>query len=122
MADPERRRAPAEHPSHDDHDLLLVAAVAAGDAEAGDAEAGDAEAGDRGPADDLLAACPACAVVAKDLRAIQAATAAVPAPARGRDFRLTLADAERLRPRGWRGLLSGLARPRPERAYPVAAG
>ncbi|HSO29002.1 MAG TPA: hypothetical protein VLS28_03810 [Candidatus Sulfomarinibacteraceae bacterium] len=94
---------------HEAHDLEQVARAAAGDLAAGEVTA----------AHRLLAACDRCAALAADLRAIAAATrrlpsasAALPAssarPPRpagpARDFRLTEADAARLRRRGWPGI------------------
>lgn len=86
--------------SHATHDLELIAREASGDRTAGEALA----------ARDLLASCPACVALAGDIRAIVAATyelrsvpdqaAAARAP---RDFRLTEADAARLRRGGWFG-------------------
>lgn len=91
--------------AHSSHDLELVARAAAGDLVAGETTA----------AHELLATCEACAGLAADLHAIAAATrelgsvanrAATPAAttAAPRDFRLTEADAARLRHRGIRGL------------------
>jgi hypothetical protein len=77
---------------HDRHDLLLIAAHASGDL------AGR----DLAQADELVASCPDCALLYGDLRAIVSATAALPTVERPRDFRLTPADAARLRPAGWR--------------------
>ena len=79
-------------PAHDRHDLMLVAAFAAGDATGRDRD--DAEA--------LVASCPDCSLLLADLQAIGTATAALPPVPRARDFRLTGADAARLRPSGWR--------------------
>jgi len=92
--------------AHDRHDLELVARLAAGDLGPGETVA----------ARELLAACDACAALAADLRAIATATrelgsAAVRAASAGsagsavapRDFRLTAADAARLRRRGLLG-------------------
>ena len=86
--------------AHESHDVELIARAAAGDL--GAAEAAKAR--------DLVAACGQCALLSADLRAIVAATrdlgtavarpAAAPAP---RDFRLTEADAARLRRRGLPG-------------------
>jgi hypothetical protein len=83
---------------HAAHDLELIAREVSGDRTEGEAQA----------ARDLLASCPACVVLAGDIRAIAAATrelrsvtgqaAAARAP---RDFRLTEADAVRLRHRRW---------------------
>ena len=88
---------------HADHDLELVARAAAGDLAASEAML----------ARDLLAACPTCAALADDLRVITLATRTLPHAADAaahrpapRDFRLTPADAARLRPRG----LAGIAR------------
>ena len=98
MADPGR--------DHAAHDLELVARAAAGDLAASEAIA----------ARDLLATCPTCAALAVDLRAIAAATRALPSAVllssqlrAPRDFRLSPADAARLRPRGIRGLRLRLA-------------
>lgn len=97
---------------HDSHDLLLVSAWAAGDA---------------GPADEARAraivdSCAECAALATDIRSIAAATAALPAPVRTRDFRLTEADAARLRPAGWRLALRALTSPTLAFTRPLAAG
>ena len=88
-------------PAHVRHDLELVARLAAGDLGSGEEVA----------ARDLLATCDACAVLAADLRAIATATrelgsAAVRAASAAsalapRDFRLTTADAARLRRGGF---------------------
>jgi hypothetical protein len=96
--------------SHTAHDLLLVAAYAAG----------DVDAGDRRRANDQLEACAECRAIADDLVAISRATAALPPRHRTRDFSLTPADAARLRPRGWHRILDALASPRSV-ARPLAA-
>jgi hypothetical protein len=96
--------------AHADHDLVLVAAHAAG----------DVTAAERTTAEALLASCPDCRELAGDLRAIAAATAALPAPARTRDFTLRPQDAARLRPRGWRRLAAALGTTRLELARPLA--
>ena len=93
-------------PAHDRHDLELVARLAAGDLGPGEVVA----------ARERLASCDACAALAADLRAIATATrqlgsAAVRAASAGsaglivapRDFRLTAADAARLRRRRFLG-------------------
>ena len=69
-----------------------------------------------------MAGCPACAELLADLRAIATATAALPAPRRTRDFRLTDADAARLRPAGWRGLVARFGSPSFAFTRPLAAG
>lgn len=106
----ERPTTPASPPAHADHDAILVAALSAGDL-TGSARA-DAEA--------LVAACTACATLHADLRAIAAATKALPAPVRTRDFRLTPAQAQRLRPSAPRRWLEALASPRLAVTKPLA--
>jgi len=96
-------------PDHRNHDLLLIAALAAGDGEGADLE----------QARDLVAACDECAALHHDLRAISAALPATPAPTRSRDFRLTPEQAGSLRPAGWRRLLAPLAGPRFAFAAPL---
>jgi hypothetical protein len=97
---------------HAGHDLLLVAAHAAGDTLGADAER----------AASLVATCPDCAALAADLVAIAAATHDIPAPARPRDFTLRPEDAARLRPRGWRRLAASFGASRLELVRPLAAG
>jgi hypothetical protein len=96
-------------PDHRNHDPLLIAALAAGDAEGADLEQARA----------LVAACDDCAELHHDLRAISVALPAMPAPARPRDFRLTPEQAASLRPAGWRRLLAPLAGPRFAFAAPL---
>jgi hypothetical protein len=108
---------PADHPTgpaladHATHDAVLVATYAAGDAEGAELEAATA----------LVAACAACAVLHRDLRAIAAAMPEVPAPARSRDFRLTPGQAASLRPAGWRRVLAPFAGPRFAFAAPLGS-
>ncbi len=97
-----------------DHDETLIARLAVDDFAHGDPE--------RDRAIALTADCPACAELVDDLRTIADATAALPAPRRSRDFRLTEADAARLRPIGWRGALARLASPDFAFTRPLAAG
>jgi hypothetical protein len=87
---------------HASHDLELIAAHAAGDAEGAERERAAA----------LMDACDECARLHADLLVISSAMAALPAPARPRDFRLTEEQAAKLRPSGWRGALASLAAPR----------
>ena len=68
----------------------------------------------------LVASCPACAELHADLVSIMAATTALPAPRRTRDFRLTEADAARLRPRGWRRFIGAFGGPRLAFTRPLA--
>jgi hypothetical protein len=100
--------------SHDRHDPLLVAALAAG----------DLAATDRVHATQLIETCGECATLHDDLIAIARATASVPPPiaTRPRDFRLTPEQAKRLQPSGWRRLLGGLAGPRLAFAKPLGIG
>ncbi len=79
-----------------DHDETLVVRLAADDLAGREAD----------EARRLVDTCPACAELLADIRAISLATAALPPPRRTRDFRLTEADAARLRPAGWRGWLT----------------
>ena len=97
--------------AHPTHDLLLVAAYASD----------DIDGAARTVAAELVGSCAECAALATDLRALAAATRALPPAHRPRDFALSPADAERLRPRGLRRLLAALAAPR-SLARPLAAG
>ena len=69
-----------------------------------------------------IAECPACAELLADLRSIVSATARLPGPQRTRDFRLTEADAARIRPAGWRGLVARLGSPGFAFVQPLAGG
>jgi hypothetical protein len=78
---------------------------------------------ERARALDLLGECEDCATLFADLGATADATAALPVPARPRDFSLTEADATRLRrARRGRGLLSALRRTRAIGSSLVAIG
>ncbi len=83
--------------SHDRHDSMLVAALAAGDL------AGT----ERDQAIALTSSCADCASLHADLLAIAKATVSVPPPiaAPNRDFRLTAEQAADLRRTGWRRFL-----------------
>lgn len=109
MAEP---RADAPAGPHAAHDLLLVAARAAGDVHEAELARADA----------IVAACPECASLASDLQAIATATADLPAAPRTRDFFLIPADAERLRPNGYRRLVAAIAGSRVRLARPLAGG
>lgn len=98
---------------HFAHDALLLAALTSGDA---------LEAADRARADAQVRDCAACAALLADLVAIRAATVELPAPRRRRDFRLTEADAARLRPAGWRRVLVAFGSPRARLAGPASLG
>jgi hypothetical protein len=97
---------------HPDHDPELIAAYAAGDATGADLER----------AATLVSACTSCAELYHDLRSIAAATSALPAPVRQRDFRLTPEHAASLRPSGLRALLATLSGPRFSFATPLGTG
>ena len=107
--------------SHDRHDTMLVAALAAGDLAGNDR---DLAGNDRDLALDLTAACPECSSLRADLLAIARATAVVPPPvvAVARDFRLTPADAARLRPAPWRRLGGWLRTPQQSVFRPLGLG
>jgi len=97
---------------HTDHDLALVAAAV-------DDPAGELTDAQRATLAELLAACAECRRLQVDLRALAAATAALPAPPRRRDYRITAGQAARLRPTGLRGILATLASSRFSFAAPV---
>ena len=100
--------------SHDRHDPMLVAALAASDL------AGT----DRDRAIALTRSCAECATLHDDLLALARATAAAPPPiaTRPRDFTLTVADAARLRPTGWRRRVAGLSSWRSVASRPLGVG
>lgn len=102
------------HDPHDAHDPILVAALAAGDL------AGT----DRDLALDRTRTCADCRTLHDDLVALARATAsaAPPIATRPRDFRLTPADAARLRPMGWRRLVAAFSAPRLTVARPLGIG
>jgi hypothetical protein len=97
---------------HAEHDLLLVAAVLDH----------DPTAPERLAAERQIAACPSCAELATDLRALALATAALPAAERTRDFTLSREQAARLRPRGWRRIAAAFGPARLELLRPLGAG
>lgn len=86
---------------HASHDLEAVASLLDG----------DLLPADRATAARQVARCPACAALHQELLALSAATAALPAPPRTRDFRLTAADAA--------GLMAVSSEPVPSSARPV---
>src|ERR1035437_4671028 len=89
--------------THSKHDELLIVRLFGG----------DVNAPERARALELLGECEDCAALFADLGVTADATAALPVPARPRDFTLTEADAARLHrePRGI-GFLSALRRTR----------
>lgn len=84
-------------------------------------DAGDLVARERDAAATLTSQCPGCASLLADLALLRAATAELPARRRTRDYRLSDADAARLRPSAWRSLLRWLAAPR-STVRPLAGG
>jgi len=94
---------------HTDHDVELVAASISD----------DLTAAEHATVTDLLAACSACRELAADLRALAAATAALPVPPRRRDYRITAEQAAQLRPAGVRGILVALGSRRFSFAAPL---
>jgi hypothetical protein len=99
--------------THSNHDELLIVRLFGGDVD-------DHE---RARALDLLGECEDCAALFADLGATADATAALPVPARPRDFTLTEADAARLhRERRGLGFLSALRRTRALGGSLVALG
>lgn len=106
---PPMHATPEPHARHDRH---LVAALAAD----------DLELIVRVEAEALVAACDDCAALFADLKMIAAATAALPDVPRMRDFRITAADAARLRPRGWRAMVEAIGGVRAGFTRPLAAG
>ena len=105
-------RAPDHSPAvaAADHAALIVAF-----------DAGDLAGHERDAAATLASTCPGCASLLADLALLRAATAALPARPRMRDFRLTDADAARLRPSAWKSLVRWLAAPR-STVRPLAGG
>ena len=84
--------------AHVAHDELLVAAWVSGDTDPEDAAR----------AADLTTRCAECRDLATDLRELRSAMRTLPPATRTRDFRLTPADAERLRARPrWLGRFRG---------------
>lgn len=84
-------------------------------------DAGDLAGRERDEATSLAGRCAGCASLLADLAVLRAATAALVATPRTRDFRLTDADAVRLRPSTWRSLIGWLAAPRSS-VRPLAGG
>lgn len=80
---------------HQTHDLTLVASLL--DRSTHDANRARGEA--------LVATCTACKMLHADLVVLRDATAALPVPARVRDYAISAEDARRLRRSGWRRLV-----------------
>ena len=106
MTDP---RGSKGHPAHD---TTLVAALADHSLSAADRDAAEA----------LVAACTMCADLKTDVVSLRNATRSLPAPVRPREFMLSEADAARLRPAGWRRLLTAFGTSRDAVSQPLALG
>jgi hypothetical protein len=98
--------------AHTTHDPILVAALTDR----------SPTATDRAAAEALVAGCSLCAQLHADLVALGAAARAMPTPARPRDFVLTPADAEHLRPTGWRRFVTAFGTARDGFSRPLAVG
>jgi hypothetical protein len=107
------RPLPPLDAAHEQHDELLIAQLAAGDP----LEPSEGQLAER-----LVLSCLACAELAADLRAIAAAVAREPVPARRRDFRIDPARARELRGSRWTRLLRRLSLPQSGALRPAAAG
>lgn len=100
--------------THAAHDMTIVAALAARPSDLDVRTASSARA--------QVAACEACADVLADLLALQTTLPTTATPARPRDFRLTDADAARLRRSGWRRVVGFFGSPRDGFSRPLAIG
>lgn len=109
---PASRRTPPTT-DHAQHDPLLIAQAAAGDALSVDQQR---------DADLLLASCSECALLAADLGAIATAVAREPLPPRRRDFRIDPEQAQQLRGSTLQRFLRRFALPESRALQPVAAG
>lgn len=98
--------------AHASHDTMLVASLA-------DHSLAPDE---RAAADRLVADCRLCAALHADLLAIRTATVQLPTPPRIHDYRLTEADAARLRSSGWRRWVAAFGSPRDTFTRPLAVG
>jgi hypothetical protein len=88
---------------HAQHDLLLVASLAAGDLAGAERDHATAQ----------IASCTDCAELHADLILIARATAALPPAVAPRDFTLSPEQAAALRPGGWRRLVAAIGGSRP---------
>ncbi len=113
MSRPFPAPSPPSPPDHERHDPLLVAQYVEGD---------PLSETQHRQAQQIVAACSACAALAEDLRAISGAVAWEPVPPRRRDFRLGLEQAERLGGNPVSRLLRRFSVPRSRAFGPLAAG
>lgn len=79
---------------HEQHDPMLVVALASGDLATADR--------DRATAQSLIETCADCARLHDDVLALATATKALPPAVRTSDFRITPEQAAKLQPGGWR--------------------
>ena len=112
MTDP---RTPPIAPNHATHDRLLVAALA-------DRGADALTPRERASAEAQVAACRDCATLLADLATLTAAIPTAAMPVRPRDFRLSPADADRLRPSGLRRLIGLIGSSNDAFTRPLALG
>ena len=70
----------------------------------------------------ILRMCGGCLDLYRDLAILTSAVPSAAIPRRPRDFRLTAADAARLRSRGWRRFLEAFGSARDEISRPIALG
>jgi hypothetical protein len=108
-ADVNEREA-AQAPGHARHDRLLVVRYAAGDLDAADLKQASAQ----------VDQCTDCARLAADIKALHTSLAAMPAPKRMRDFRISADKAEQLRGSAIDRFLRRLAMPKLGILRPVA--
>jgi hypothetical protein len=99
---------------HEQHDQILVVALASGDFAPVDSDRTNAQA--------LVDSCADCARLHDDVLAIARATKSLPPAARTRDFQLSPEQAAKLRPSGWRRLVGGLAAPGSVFSRPLGLG
>jgi hypothetical protein len=105
---------PSSTAAHAAHDMTIVAALATSDRDLDRSTADAARA--------QVASCTTCADVLADLVTLQSAIPTTSTPARPRDFRLTDADAARLRRTGWRRFLGFFGSARDGVSRPLAIG
>ena len=103
-------REAAQAPGHARHDRLLVVRYAAGDVDGADLQQATAQ----------VDQCADCARLAADINSLHASLAAMPAPRRTRDFRITQEQAEHLRGSAFDRFLRRLAMPKLGILRPVA--
>ncbi|MGP1674083.1 MAG: hypothetical protein ACTS8Z_02580 [Candidatus Limnocylindrales bacterium] len=101
-------------PQHASHDRVLISSLASREA--------DLTHDERSTARTLIADCAECRDLLADIASLAAAVPTAAIPARSRDFRLTAADAARLRPGGWRRLIGFIGSARDGFTRPLALG